>query len=277
MTAVAISRACGRHRVVPDVGRCRLVAGLRSARREGSTLDGHAHLARARCRISAHRGRSSSPTRRPAWGWCASPTAAPTPAGDAARAPGPTCATACIDEWGSAVSAHTGWTHCPRCAGPLRTGPVDSGEQRLHCPACGLVLYDNPAPTATAIVTRGDGAILLTRRAIEPAIGMLDLPGGFIEAGEDPEQAVKRELLEETGLEIELTGYVGRDPRSVRRRAPIRSTCITPRSSAAAGSRRRRMSARSCGYSRCASSPLPDCVCQRRRCVRTCARSSAAV
>ncbi len=110
------------------------------------------------------------------------------------------------------MSAHNGWKHCPRCAGALRTGPVDSGEVRLHCPACGLVLYDNPAPTATAIVTRGDGAILLTRRAIEPAMGMLDLPGGFIETGEDPEQAVKRELSEETGLEIELTGYVGAIP-----------------------------------------------------------------
>lgn len=111
------------------------------------------------------------------------------------------------------MSALTGWVHCPRCAADLVTGPVGpSGEVRLHCPACGLVLYDNPAPTATAIVTRRDGAILFTRRAIEPALGMLDLPGGFIEAGESPELAVRRELMEETGLEIELTGYLGTFP-----------------------------------------------------------------
>ncbi len=76
----------------------------------------------------------------------------------------------------------------------------------------GWCLYDNPAPTATAIVTRADGAMLLTRRAIEPAFGMLDLPGGFIEAGEDPEQAVKRELLEETGLEIDGHRVLRGDP-----------------------------------------------------------------
>ncbi len=110
------------------------------------------------------------------------------------------------------MSAHAGWVHCPRCGSTLRTGPVDSGEERLHCPSCGLVLYDNPAPTATAIVTREDGAILFTRRAIEPAIGMLDLPGGFIEVNEDAEQAAKRELREETGLEITVTGYVGAIP-----------------------------------------------------------------
>ncbi len=78
----------------------------------------------------------------------------------------------------------------------------------LHCIACGLVLYDNPAPTSSAIVTR-DGKVMLTRRAKEPALGMWDLPGGFVEPGEHPERTLHRELLEETGLRVRVTGLLG--------------------------------------------------------------------
>ena len=108
------------------------------------------------------------------------------------------------------MSAHAGWRHCPRCAADLVVGEV-AGEElpRLHCPRCGLVLYDNPAPTASAVVVDPEGRILLARRGADPARGMWDLPGGFVESGEQPDQTVRRELLEESGLEIELTGLLG--------------------------------------------------------------------
>ena len=78
------------------------------------------------------------------------------------------------------------WRVCPRCAAGLRHGPVRA-RMRTVCTvtACGLVLYENPAPTVSAIVER-DGRVLLTRRGIEPRLGMWDTPGGFIEAGEEP-------------------------------------------------------------------------------------------
>ena len=44
--------------------------------------------------------------------------------------------------------------------------------------------------------------LLVGRRAFNPAKGMLDLPGGFVDAGESLEQAVVRELQEETGATV---------------------------------------------------------------------------
>ena len=97
------------------------------------------------------------------------------------------------------------WRHCPRCAADLeRRVPAGDDEERLLCPACGLVLYENPAPTAGAIVDDGDGRIMLVRRAIEPFKGKWDVPGGFIKPGEDGEDAVHRELDEELGVQVRV-------------------------------------------------------------------------
>jgi 8-oxo-dGTP diphosphatase len=51
--------------------------------------------------------------------------------------------------------------------------------------------------------------MLLARRAYAPWEGMWGSPGGFCEVGEHPIETVVREVLEETGLHIEVTGYLG--------------------------------------------------------------------
>jgi 8-oxo-dGTP diphosphatase len=71
------------------------------------------------------------------------------------------------------------------------------------------VAYASSEPTASAIVLDDAGRLLLARRAQDPYRGKWDLPGGFLEEGEDPLDGVRRELLEETGLTVEPLEFVG--------------------------------------------------------------------
>jgi len=78
--------------------------------------------------------------------------------------------------------------------------------------------YKNPTPTVDAIIQK-DSQILLVKRKKEPFKGYLVLPGGFVNEGERVEDAAKREIKEETSLDIELIDILGvysepkRDPR----------------------------------------------------------------
>ena len=95
------------------------------------------------------------------------------------------------------------WKHCPRCAGELERHDGSSVE----CPSCGFRHYASSKPTASALVLDGDGRILLARRAVDPDRGKWDLPGGFLEEGEEPRDALVRELREETSLEVAPTRF----------------------------------------------------------------------
>ncbi len=96
------------------------------------------------------------------------------------------------------------WHHCPRCG-----AGIEPASERAECPDCGYVAYANPAPAACAVCVDGDGRVLLARRAWEPYAGMWDLPGGFLGEDEHPLAALSRELLEETGLEVEAGEWLG--------------------------------------------------------------------
>ncbi|HXG17220.1 MAG TPA: NUDIX hydrolase [Calidithermus sp.] len=87
--------------------------------------------------------------------------------------------------------------HCLACGTRLTRVRVD-GRRRRRCPACGWTFYDNPVPAAVAAIVER-GRILLARRARPPYAGTWDLPGGFLEAMEEPERALTRELREELG------------------------------------------------------------------------------
>jgi ADP-ribose pyrophosphatase YjhB (NUDIX family) len=93
---------------------------------------------------------------------------------------------------------------CPRCGGKLI-----KQEEGLHCAACGFVFYINPAPTSAAIIENEHGKILLVERKVDPQKGYWDLPGGFIQTGEELTASVKRELQEELSVAIEVTKVIG--------------------------------------------------------------------
>src|ERR1700683_4891473 len=71
-------------------------------------------------------------------------------------------------------------------------------------------------PCVGAIITDAAGRLLLIRRGHEPGLGLWSVPGGRVETGETDEQAVVREVMEETGLEVGVGRLVG----AVRRPAP---------------------------------------------------------
>lgn len=71
-------------------------------------------------------------------------------------------------------------------------------------------------PCAGAVVIDEAGRLLLVLRARPPAVGRWSLPGGHVETGETTEQAVAREVAEETGLVVDVGPEVG----AVRRDAP---------------------------------------------------------
>ena len=96
------------------------------------------------------------------------------------------------------------WRHCPRCA--TEVAPENG---HVVCGSCGFVAYAHSEPTACALVVDEHGRLLLARRAGEPEQGKWDLPGGFLEEGEPPLDGLRRELREETGLEIEPLAFVG--------------------------------------------------------------------
>jgi 8-oxo-dGTP diphosphatase len=98
---------------------------------------------------------------------------------------------------------------CPRCGSRLETRLIKDGDpERLVCGACGFVFYLGPKLVAGAIFEL-DGEVVLIQRDIEPGYGKWTFPGGFVERGERAEVAAEREVLEESGLEIEVAEIIG--------------------------------------------------------------------
>ncbi|WP_157518608.1 NUDIX domain-containing protein [Herbidospora mongoliensis] len=88
-------------------------------------------------------------------------------------------------------------SHCTFCGASYA---LDQPWPRL-CAACGNTSYLNPLPVAVMVLPVDEG-LLVIRRAIEPRLGRLALPGGFIDIGESWQHAAARELFEETGIKV---------------------------------------------------------------------------
>jgi NAD+ diphosphatase len=99
---------------------------------------------------------------------------------------------------------------CPQCATPLQlvTQEEDGGpKERLRCPACQWTHWNNPTPVLAAVVQYQD-KILLARNAAWTH-KMYALITGFMEAGESPQEGIRREIKEETNLETGELALIG--------------------------------------------------------------------
>ena len=79
----------------------------------------------------------------------------------------------------------------------------------LSCSNCGWIYYQNPLPSVVAFIRNVNDEILLIKRGIPPGKGKWALPSGFIEQGELPQQAVLRELKEETNINGNINKLIG--------------------------------------------------------------------
>ena len=108
----------------------------------------------------------------------------------------------------SRLRALAGWMDstrfCPSCGHPLQLHAV---ETALECPACGRLHFPRIEPCIITLITRGDELLLL--RNIKDTRGVYACLAGFVEAGETLEQALRREVREETSLEVVNFRYAG--------------------------------------------------------------------
>lgn len=98
---------------------------------------------------------------------------------------------------------------CPKCGSPEFKV---SGERSLNCGNCGFHFYINASAAVAALVKNSEGKLMLVTRGVEPDLGKLDLPGGFVDHHETIENALKRELDEELGLKVKSMQYAGSAP-----------------------------------------------------------------
>jgi ADP-ribose pyrophosphatase YjhB (NUDIX family) len=98
---------------------------------------------------------------------------------------------------------------CPRCGYSLLENRSESnGAQRGICLNCGFIYYPVSKPCVGVFVLK-ENKVLLVRRAVEPFKGQWDIPGGFLEKGEDPVEGAIREVREETGFNIKIAKILG--------------------------------------------------------------------
>jgi NAD+ diphosphatase len=108
----------------------------------------------------------------------------------------------------SLLGWHRRHRFCANCG--HATEPRDAGHERF-CPACETHHFPRTDPVVIVRVTDGDGRLLLGRQRRWPE-GRFSVLAGYVEPGETLEDAVRREVLEESEVSVEGVSYVGSQP-----------------------------------------------------------------
>ncbi len=110
---------------------------------------------------------------------------------------------------------------CPVCG---KEKPCIDSEKQRTCQACGQTWFINPGTAVGVFLERDNGAFLLLRRAHDPKKGLLALPGGFVDIGESAEEALRREIFEETDIECDDFDFVCSTPNCYEYRSVTYAT-----------------------------------------------------
>jgi NAD+ diphosphatase len=96
---------------------------------------------------------------------------------------------------------------CGRCGMPTEPMPT---ERAKRCTSCGFMSFPRLSPAVIVLVERGDEVLLA--RHTRTTDGMYALLAGFVEPGETLEEAIQREIREETGVAVDRMAYFGSQP-----------------------------------------------------------------
>lgn len=102
-------------------------------------------------------------------------------------------------------SSSPGAAFCESCGGSMSAVDGNGGQ---FCTGCGRKKYRNPLPAVSVLVARGAEVLLCRRKSESLGNGLWCLPCGYIEHNEDFLTGGIREVREETGIEVEITGIL---------------------------------------------------------------------
>lgn len=111
---------------------------------------------------------------------------------------------------------------CPMCGSKKIT---NKNNLKWICPDCDFELYCNIAAAVGVIISDKDKNVLFEVRAKDPRKGYLALPGGFVDADEQAEEAIVRECIEEIGAKVKNVQFVCTNPNTYEYKGISYKTC----------------------------------------------------
>ena len=101
------------------------------------------------------------------------------------------------------------YNNCPHCGNKYDDGGTTK-KNMYECGHCSFIFYNNPKPVVNGFILGSDDkSLLMTQRRFGPYKGCWGIPGGFLHYGEDPKDALERELKEELSVDVKVERLLG--------------------------------------------------------------------